>query len=96
MRTSRKTEFRKLKITLVTMTYHSQRPQCPSVSPHVLLVYIVHSDRKDPWRDSNKSNSDTVLYFMYRELSQNQEARPIINIIVNTTVRLLFTKLVNI
>ena len=39
MRTSRKTDFRKLKITLlVTMTYHSQRPQCPSLSPHVLLV----------------------------------------------------------
>ena len=38
MRTSRKTDFRKLKITLVTMTYHSQRPRCPSLSPHVLLV----------------------------------------------------------
>ena len=38
MRTSRKTDFRKLKIALVTMTYHSQRPQCPSLSPHVLLV----------------------------------------------------------
>ena len=37
MRTSRKTDFRKLKITLVTMTYHSQRPQCPSLAPHVLL-----------------------------------------------------------
>ena len=37
MRTSRKTDFWKLKITLVTMTYHSQRPQCPSLSPHVLL-----------------------------------------------------------
>ena len=38
MRTSRKTDFRKLKITLATMTYHSQRPQCPSLFPHVLLV----------------------------------------------------------
>ena len=37
MWTSRKTDFRKLKINLVTMTYHSQRPQCPSLSPHVLL-----------------------------------------------------------
>ena len=27
MRTSWKRDFRKLKITLVTMTYHSQRPQ---------------------------------------------------------------------
>ena len=36
--TSRKTDFRKLKITLVTMTYHSQRLQCPSLSPHVLLA----------------------------------------------------------
>ena len=38
MRTSRKTDFGKLKINLVSMTYHSQRPQCPSLSPHVLLV----------------------------------------------------------
>ena len=38
MRTSRKTDFRKLKITLVTLTYHSQRPQCPSLSPHILLT----------------------------------------------------------
>ena len=38
MRTSRKTDFRKLKITLVSMTYYNQRPQCPSLSPHVLLI----------------------------------------------------------
>ena len=37
MQTSRKTDFRKLKITLVTMTYHSQHPHCPSLFPHVLL-----------------------------------------------------------
>ena len=37
MRTSRKTDFRKLKITLVASTYPGQRPQCPSLSPHVLL-----------------------------------------------------------
>ena len=37
MRASRKTDFWKLNITLVSMTYHNQRPQCPSVSPHVLL-----------------------------------------------------------
>ena len=41
MLTSRKTDFRKLKITLVTMTYHSQRPQCPSLSPHVLLLELM-------------------------------------------------------
>ena len=41
MRTFRKTDFRKLKITLVTVTYHSQRPQCPSLSPHVLLSVLV-------------------------------------------------------
>ena len=23
------------------MTYHSQRPRCPSLSPHVLLVEII-------------------------------------------------------
>ena len=40
MRTSRETDFRKLKITLVSMTYPSQRPQCHSLSPHVLLVAI--------------------------------------------------------
>ena len=38
MRTYRKTDFRKLKIALVVRTYHSQRPQCPSLSPHVLLT----------------------------------------------------------
>ena len=36
MRKSRKTDFRKLKITLVALTYPGQRPQCPSLSPHVL------------------------------------------------------------
>ena len=41
MRTSRKTDFRKLKITLVSMTYPGQRPQCPSLSPHVLSKPIV-------------------------------------------------------
>ena len=41
MRTSRKTDFRKLKITVVTMTYHSQRPQCPSSSvPSCSLALI--------------------------------------------------------
>ena len=40
MRTSRKTDFRKLKITLVTMTYHSQHPQFLSLSPHVFLVFL--------------------------------------------------------
>ena len=37
MRTSWKTDFRKLKITLVATTYPCQRPQCPSLSPYVLL-----------------------------------------------------------
>ena len=32
-----KQTFRKLKITLVASTYPGQRPQCPSVPPHVLL-----------------------------------------------------------
>ena len=36
--TSRKTDFRKRKITLVASTYPGQRPQCPSLSPHVLLM----------------------------------------------------------
>ena len=40
MWTSRKTDFRKLKITLVTMTYHTQRPECPCLSPHVLLIML--------------------------------------------------------
>ena len=35
---SRKTDFRKRKITLVASTYPGQRPQCPSLSPHVLLM----------------------------------------------------------
>ena len=40
MRKSRKTDFPKLKITLVTMIYPGQRPQCPSLSPRVLLVKV--------------------------------------------------------
>ena len=40
VQTSRETDFRKLKITLVTMTYHSQHPQCSSLSPHVLLAHV--------------------------------------------------------
>ena len=41
--TSRKTDFRKLKKTLVTMAYHSQHPQCPSLLPHVLLLRLKSS-----------------------------------------------------
>ena len=40
MRTSGERHFRsrlKIKITLVESTYPSQRPQCPSLSPHFLL-----------------------------------------------------------
>ena len=44
MRTSREADFRKLKITLVTMTYHSQHPQRPSLSPHVLLQMCIKRD----------------------------------------------------
>ena len=37
MQTSRKRDFRKLKIPLVG----GQRPQCPSLSPRVLLVSFI-------------------------------------------------------
>ena len=43
MRTSGETDFRfrlKLKITLVESTYPSQRPECPSLSPHFLLAVM--------------------------------------------------------
>ena len=43
MRTSRKSDFRKLKKTLVASTYPGQRPQCPSLSRHVLLTDIIVS-----------------------------------------------------
>ena len=41
MRTSGEIDFRfrlKLKITLVESTYPSQRPECPSLSSHFLLL----------------------------------------------------------
>ena len=41
MRTSGEIDFRfrlNLKITLVESTYPSQRPPCPSLSPHFLLI----------------------------------------------------------
>ena len=38
MRTSQKTNFRKLKITLVTMTYHNQHPQVSLSVPSCSLV----------------------------------------------------------
>ena len=44
MRTSREIDFRfrlKLKITLVESTYPGQRPECPSLSPHFLLVWVI-------------------------------------------------------
>ena len=43
MQTSGEKDFRfrlKLKITLVESTYPSQRPECPSLSPHFLLILI--------------------------------------------------------
>ena len=39
MRTSRKTDFRKLKITLVAWAYPGQRPQWSSLPPRVLLEH---------------------------------------------------------
>ena len=47
MRTSRKTDFRRLKISLVTVTYHSQGPQCPSLSPHVPLFFNHYAKSRD-------------------------------------------------
>ena len=44
MRTSGEIDFRfrlKLKITLVESTYPSQRPECPSLSPHFLLLSLI-------------------------------------------------------
>ena len=55
MRTSRETDFRKLKITSVTMTYHSQHPQRPSLSPHVLL---------DIDNDNANDNFERQLYII--------------------------------
>ena len=46
MRTPGEIDFRfrlNLKITLVESTYPSQRPQCPSLSPHFLLIVCVIS-----------------------------------------------------
>ena len=46
MWTSREIDFRfslNLKITLVESTYPSQRPQCPSLSPHFLLGTVILS-----------------------------------------------------
>ena len=43
VRTSGEIDFRfrlKLKITLVESTYPSQRPECPSLSPHFLLFLL--------------------------------------------------------
>ena len=44
MRTSGEIDFRfrlNLKLTLVELTYPSQRPQCPSLSPHFLLGLFI-------------------------------------------------------
>ena len=40
MRTSRKTDFRKLKITLVASTYPGQRSQCPLSVPSCSLGFM--------------------------------------------------------
>ena len=44
MRTSGEIDFRlrlKLKITLVESTYPSQRPECPSLSPHFFYAGVM-------------------------------------------------------
>ena len=49
MRTSGEIDFRfrlTLKITLVESTYPSQRPECPSLSPHFLLVTLSNSFKR--------------------------------------------------
>ena len=43
MRTSQKTDFRKLKITLVGSTYPGRCPQCPSVSLSVSSCSLAYS-----------------------------------------------------
>ena len=70
MRTSRKTDFRKLKITLVTMTYHSQRPQCPSLSPHVLLHHYMWFSLQvflqlETQSEQRRKSSKTVPHVFY-------------------------------
>ena len=53
MRTSGEIDFRfrlKRKITLVESTYPSQRPQCPSLSPHFLLSSRITSPTKERLR----------------------------------------------
>ena len=57
MRTSGEIDFRfrlKLKITLVESTYPSQRPECPSLSPHFLLL------KHNVIRQQQYSNQATV------------------------------------
>ena len=54
MRTSEEIDFRfrlKLKITLVESTYPSQRPECPSLSPHFLLVRCWKQQKEGRWRE---------------------------------------------
>ena len=81
MRTSRKTDFRKLKISLVTMTYHSQRPQCPSLSPHVLVIKLV-------------TNFTLFCYCYYLKLTLKGMAKTIIVIVAVVVVVVLLLLLV--
>ena len=50
MWTPRKTDFRKLKTTLVGWIYPGQRPQCPSLSPHFLLITPAMPTYEDGFR----------------------------------------------
>ena len=64
MRKSRKRDFRKLKITSVASTYPGRRPQCPSLSPHVLLILFMN-------KKSVYSVNFTLNYNYYNLKSKN-------------------------
>ena len=74
MRTSRKTDFRKQKRTLVSMTYHNQRPQCPSLSPHVLLLRPIKL-RLLKWLSCSLKNENNVTLSTRDNTRSNRNIR---------------------
>ena len=62
--------FLNLKIAVVGLTYPGQRPQCPSLSPHFLLLYCILSQSSTSLFLRISGIFKNALNFSYPPISQ--------------------------
>ena len=72
------------------MTYHSQRPQCPSLSPHVLLlIKHIYASGWFVRMENSKCTPNTNNYVQDMRLKSSKYLR---TFSLNQTIRLSYEK----